>query len=229
MTPEISTLALRSSRLGIAHREPRQRAVRTLWLLAVLLALTAPRPSRAAAGDIATAAGVQAFTLSCCGDCTNDGWVTVDELLTVVNIALGNVEVSECEIGDENDDGRITIDEILIAVNNALNGCLDVTGEWAGSWHSRQGPGGALFATLTQTGSSVGGSLSFSGSPCFSGGTFSGSAGTDNTWSGTMTAGGGVRVDLTGTVAGNQINGSYYVAAGGRCTGDSGSFELARN
>lgn len=49
--------------------------------------------------------------------------MTVDELLTMVSIALGNAEVSVCFAGDASDDGQITVDEILTAVNNALNGC----------------------------------------------------------------------------------------------------------
>jgi hypothetical protein len=59
----------------------------------------------------------------CIGDCENDGHVTVDEILTMVNIALGNAEMSDCDSGDANDDGRITIDEILRAVNAALEEC----------------------------------------------------------------------------------------------------------
>jgi len=59
----------------------------------------------------------------CVGDCNDDGTVTVDEILTMVNIALGNAPVTACEAGDANQDGQITIDEILTAVNNALNGC----------------------------------------------------------------------------------------------------------
>jgi hypothetical protein len=58
----------------------------------------------------------------CVGDCTGDAHVTVDDILTMVNIALGNAETSECQRGDANEDGRITVDEILQAVNNALNG-----------------------------------------------------------------------------------------------------------
>ena len=61
--------------------------------------------------------------ISCVGDCDGKGTVTVDELLTMVNIALGNVGVAACEAGDRSRDGQITIDEILTAVNNALNGC----------------------------------------------------------------------------------------------------------
>jgi hypothetical protein len=49
--------------------------------------------------------------------------VTVDDLLTMVDIALGNAEVSACAAGDSSGDEQITIDEILTAANNALNGC----------------------------------------------------------------------------------------------------------
>lgn len=62
----------------------------------------------------------------CVGDCNADGQVTVDELLTMVNIALGNSNVSSCLAGDANHDEQITIDEILTAVNHALNGCVSV-------------------------------------------------------------------------------------------------------
>ena len=59
----------------------------------------------------------------CIGDCNASGEVTVDKLLTLVNIALGNIPVNHCSAGDTNRDGNITIDEILAAVINALNGC----------------------------------------------------------------------------------------------------------
>jgi len=59
----------------------------------------------------------------CVGDCNGSGQVTIDEILSLVNIALGNAEVASCEAGDANLDGQITIDEILTAVNNALTGC----------------------------------------------------------------------------------------------------------
>lgn len=60
---------------------------------------------------------------SCIGDCGDNHLVTVDEILALVNIALGNANVSTCEAGNANHDGSITVDEILTAVNNALNGC----------------------------------------------------------------------------------------------------------
>jgi hypothetical protein len=67
---------------------------------------------------------------SCVGDCDGTGNVSIDELITLVNVALGNTAMAECEAGDDNDDGQITIDEILRAVNSALNGCPrpDVSG-----------------------------------------------------------------------------------------------------
>ncbi len=64
-----------------------------------------------------------ATSVTCVGDCDGNGMVTVDELLTVVNIALGEADVSTCSAGDANQDGHITVNEVLSAVNSALNGC----------------------------------------------------------------------------------------------------------
>jgi Ca2+-binding EF-hand superfamily protein len=66
---------------------------------------------------------VSLVPLVCVGDCDGSYTVTVDEILTLVNIALGNGDISTCLAGDANHDGKITVDEILTAVNNALNGC----------------------------------------------------------------------------------------------------------
>jgi hypothetical protein len=49
--------------------------------------------------------------------------VTIDELIRMVNIALGSAELRTCSVGDLNGDGEITIDEIIRSVNVALNGC----------------------------------------------------------------------------------------------------------
>jgi hypothetical protein len=62
--------------------------------------------------------------VACVGDCDGHGSVTVDEILTMANIALGNADPSACLPGDANQDGQITVDEVLTAVNNALNGCV---------------------------------------------------------------------------------------------------------
>jgi hypothetical protein len=66
---------------------------------------------------------VSLVPLVCVGDCGGSYTVAVDDILTLVNIAVGGAELSACTAGDANGDGRITVDEILTAVNNALNGC----------------------------------------------------------------------------------------------------------
>lgn len=63
----------------------------------------------------------------CAGDCSGDGEVSVDELVLLVNIALGNTAESNCLLGDVDGDGQITIDEIDTAVNRTLHGCTQET------------------------------------------------------------------------------------------------------
>jgi len=62
-------------------------------------------------------------TPPCVGDCDRQGAVTVSSLLTMLNIALGNADVSTCLAGDANGDREITVNEIIAGVNSALNGC----------------------------------------------------------------------------------------------------------
>ena len=76
-----------------------------------------------AAALIATVAAVPADAQVCGGDCDASCAVTVDEILTLVNGALGQVAVDTCGAGDTNIDGQITVDEILAGVSNALVGC----------------------------------------------------------------------------------------------------------
>jgi hypothetical protein len=59
----------------------------------------------------------------CAGDCNHTGSVTVDEILTMDDIAFGSLSFSTCPEGDANNDGRITVDDILTAVQHALTGC----------------------------------------------------------------------------------------------------------
>src|SRR5438552_905639 len=60
---------------------------------------------------------------ACAGDCNGDGVVSIDELVTGVNIALGNDQLVACPSFDANGDGSVTIDEILSAVDALLNRC----------------------------------------------------------------------------------------------------------
>jgi len=59
----------------------------------------------------------------CVGDCSRDRAVAIDELVTMVDIALGTTSFASCEAGDANGDRRITVDEIVTAAGNALTGC----------------------------------------------------------------------------------------------------------
>jgi CSLREA domain-containing protein len=59
----------------------------------------------------------------CAGDCDDSGDVSVAEVITMANIALGTALPSTCLPGDLNGDAQITIDEILAAVGNSLAGC----------------------------------------------------------------------------------------------------------
>jgi hypothetical protein len=64
-----------------------------------------------------------AWAQTCAGDCNADGEVTVDEVITLVDIALDTAPLSACPAGNLNGDGAITVDEVLSAVNADLNGC----------------------------------------------------------------------------------------------------------
>jgi hypothetical protein len=62
--------------------------------------------------------------MGCAGDCNGDGEVTINELITGVNIALGSQPVSACPAFDVSPtDGEVAINELIAAVNNALGGC----------------------------------------------------------------------------------------------------------
>ena len=58
----------------------------------------------------------------CVGDCDGGSAVTIDELITLVNIALGSAQPSACAHGVP-DGAAVDIALIIQAVNNALNGC----------------------------------------------------------------------------------------------------------
>jgi hypothetical protein len=66
-------------------------------------------------------ASVQALT--CVGDCGGNGQVTVEEIITGVNIALGTLSVDNCPPFDPSGNGEVTVEELITGVNNALVGC----------------------------------------------------------------------------------------------------------
>jgi hypothetical protein len=58
----------------------------------------------------------------CTGNCNGDGSVMVDELITLVNIALGTMPPSGCPQGIPAGES-VDVALLVRAVNAALNGC----------------------------------------------------------------------------------------------------------
>jgi hypothetical protein len=60
----------------------------------------------------------------CTGDCSGNGDVAIDELMTAVNIALGQTPATPCPGACPSP--PICIDYLLSAVSSALNGCAEI-------------------------------------------------------------------------------------------------------
>ncbi|HYD48837.1 MAG TPA: hypothetical protein VEB21_10840, partial [Terriglobales bacterium] len=88
------------------------RSARTALLLLFLGGLLAPPQIGTARAD------------ACDGDCNVDGAVTVDEILTMVQIALGEMAMAGCPAGDRDGDGGVAIDELVSALGTVMSGCI---------------------------------------------------------------------------------------------------------
>ena len=75
---------------------------------------------------LALSLGTLRAQADCVGDCHGGGEVTVDEVIVMVDVALGAAPLSSCAAGDQNGDGEIAVNEIITAVNNLLDGCPTV-------------------------------------------------------------------------------------------------------
>lgn len=71
-------------------------------------------------------AAAPAGATGCGGDCDGDGTVTVAELVTMINVALGERQLDDCTPGDADGNGSIEVDDLIRAINHALLGCSDV-------------------------------------------------------------------------------------------------------
>lgn len=83
------------------------------WLLGIIGALLVSFSVRTHAVDVSP----------CVGDCNLNGTVMIDDILKMVNVALGGLDLTACMAGNANGDDKITISEIIMAVNNALSSC----------------------------------------------------------------------------------------------------------
>jgi hypothetical protein len=61
--------------------------------------------------------------IRCMGDCNGSGNVSVDELVSLVNIAVERVSPALCRAGDGDQNGIVSVDELVVSVIHALEGC----------------------------------------------------------------------------------------------------------
>lgn len=77
---------------------------------------------------LATVLALNAFALAspaqaCLGDCNGDREVTVDEVTTGIQRALGEDTAPRCAAFDPDSDGRVDVADVITAVTNLLHGC----------------------------------------------------------------------------------------------------------
>ncbi|MBI1817940.1 MAG: S8 family serine peptidase [Deltaproteobacteria bacterium] len=75
-------------------------------------------------GKLDVAAAVESVPGRCLVDCDHDGMTTVDELVTAVKIALGELPLARCLAADANHDEQVTVEELTGGVRAALGGCV---------------------------------------------------------------------------------------------------------
>lgn len=71
----------------------------------------------------ATATATPTPPARCVGDCDGNGTVAINEIVTLVSIALAQAPIGICEAGNVDGNQQIMINEILTAVNQVLRGC----------------------------------------------------------------------------------------------------------
>lgn len=72
---------------------------------------------------VALLPGRAAGAMACYGDCDGDGFLTVDELVRAVTIALGRQTIDTCLSADVSGDEMVTVEEVIVATQFALRGC----------------------------------------------------------------------------------------------------------
>lgn len=59
----------------------------------------------------------------CAADCGLDGTVTVDELVSAINVSLGDASLARCLPADPDGSGAVTVDELVRGVRAIFDGC----------------------------------------------------------------------------------------------------------
>jgi hypothetical protein len=118
----------------------------------------------------------------------------------------------------------------------ALANTGDYSGDWQGSWTSSFGPSGGLSASITQTGTSISGTLSLFSTECgnFVGLSLWGTVYANDTatfYSSAYCPSEGETYEVeyaSGAVSGNIISGTYIIYEAGVYYYDSGTFSVTR-
>jgi len=104
---------------------------------------------------------------------------------------------------------------------------VNVSGSWSGTWTNttNQSNGDISFASLIQTGSTVAGQVSITGSSCASSGNLTGTVSSDN-FTGSITFE-NQTITFNGTIITNQLNGTFTIVSGtAGCNTGSGTISL---
>ncbi len=59
----------------------------------------------------------------CAGDCNFDGQTTVDELVTMARVLLGDAPFNACLLGDANHNGKIGVDDVVAGIASVIGNC----------------------------------------------------------------------------------------------------------
>lgn len=128
---------MRGSREAILPNRAVGHTFLVVWVMVAVAVLpsgaaaqgTALKCDRAVNASIEALSELECFTSTrassaeCPGDCNGSAVVSIDELLTLVNMAIGNAAASACTAGDVDHDGAIQTREVISAVSSALSGC----------------------------------------------------------------------------------------------------------
>ena len=82
-----------------------------------------PTPTASATPSATPSASPTPIRPACTGDCNGDSRVAIDELITAVRIALGDLPASACSAVDADASGSVAIGELIAAVTRSLTGC----------------------------------------------------------------------------------------------------------
>ncbi len=108
-----------------ATATPTRAATATPTATATATASGSPTPTRTSSPTTTPTGSATATPTRpvCVGDCNGDGSVTVDELVTGVNLFLDEAPLAVCPEFDVNGDGAVTVNEVVAGVNASLGPC----------------------------------------------------------------------------------------------------------